>query len=122
MRGKVYIIQEVMKRDPATGNMVSVMDFRKALEYGDLEVCLPNGRVSLTPGPTVEALRHKLKDFCDDDYIVAVGDPSAIMIAGAMASEANRGKFKLLKWDRDSRQYISVAVDLFGRKNQSKEN
>lgn len=118
MRGKVYIIQEIFKRSPVTGEMVSVMDFRKALDYGDLEVCLPKGPVSLTPGPTVDILKNKLRNFSDNDHIVAVGDPSAIMIAGAIAAERNAGKFKLLKWDRDSKQYICVSVDIFNRKSK----
>lgn len=117
VRGKVYIIQEVMKRNHTTGCMEATMDFRKAANYGDLEVCLSNGRVSLTPWPTVNALKDKLRNFCDNDYLVAVGDPSAIAMAGAIACQANRGKFNLLKWDRDSKQYIAVAVNIYRRED-----
>ena len=114
-RGTVYITQEVMKRDFATGNFIPTMDFRKALEYGSLEVCLPLGRVSLTPGPTVQILSSKLRNFCDDDYLIAVGDPSVIAMAGAIAANNNMGRFKMLKWDRDTKQYIAVSVDLWHR-------
>ena len=115
-RGKVYITQDVLKRDKETGIMMPTMDFRKALEYGDLEVCLPEGRLGLVPGPTIQMLKAKLRDFCDDDYIVAVGDPSVVAMVGAICSEVNMGRFKMLKWDRDSKQYISVSIDLFNRR------
>lgn len=120
MRGKVYIIHEVMRRDAASGQMVPAFDFRKAVEYGDLEVCLPPGRVALAPGPTVNLLNDKLRNFCDDDYLIAVGDPSAISIASAIAAQNNRGRFKLLKWDKDMHQYIKVDIDLYH--NKRKEN
>jgi hypothetical protein len=100
--------------------MVPMFDFRKAAEYGDLEVCLPNGRVSLSPGPTVDALTDKFRNFCDDDFILPSGDPSAIAIAGAIAAAANNGRFMMLKWDKSVKQYIKVAVDLYHHKR--KEN
>jgi hypothetical protein len=114
-RGTVYITQEIMKRDLATGNMMPTMDFRKAAEYGDLVLCLPTGRMSLTPGPTVQILKEKLKNFDDSSYLVAVGDPSVIAMAGAIAANNNMGRFKMLKWDRDAKNYISVSVDLWHR-------
>ena len=115
MRGKCYIIQEPVRRDHSTGQMVPIMDFRKVLDYGDPVVCLPGGRVMLSPAPTIEMLKSKLKNFTDDDYLVAVGDPSAIAIAGAIAAEYNMGRFKMLKWDKESRQYVCVDINLFNR-------
>ena len=122
MRGKVYVIQEVFRYE--NGVQVPIFDFRKAAEYGDLEVCLPSGKVSLSPGPTVNQLNDKLRNFSDDDYLVAVGDPSAIAIAGAIAANNNRGKFSILKWDKNVKQYIKVSVDLYPhrRANSQKEN
>lgn len=120
-RPKVYITQEVMKRNIHSGEMEPTMDFRKASEYGDLEVCLPGGRVSLTPGPTIQMLKTKLKNFCDDDYLVAVGDPSVIAMVGAIAAEYNMGRFKMLKWDKNTKQYISVAIDLFNRRSHKED-
>ena len=112
---KCYIIQEPLKYDPISGQMVPVMDFRKVLEYGEPVVCLPGGRVSLSPGPTIDALRNKLKDYTDGDYLVSVGDPSAIFIAAMVIGDINRGKCNLLKWDKQSKQYIKVEVDVHYR-------
>lgn len=111
----VYIVQEPMKRDPASGEMVSQFDFRKVLEYGDPVVCLPTGRMGLTPGPTLQILKDKLRNFNDDDYIVPTGDPSAIAMASIIASENNMGKVKILKWDNRSFRYILVQIDIHNR-------
>lgn len=116
---KVFIVQEVLKRDHTTGNMVATMDYRRALPYGELVSCLGGGRVSLTPGPTIDILKEKLRNFSDDDYLIPTGDPSAIGIAFMVASENNRGRVKCLKWDRDSKSYIEVQIDLNYRRNQT---
>ena len=117
---RVFIIQEPLKFDEASKQMIPVMDFRKVQRYGEPVVCLQSGRVSLTPGPTVDALREALRDITDDDYIVSVGDPSAIFIAAMIVGEYNNGRCKLLKWDKVNRSYISVQVDTYFRSR--KEN
>ena len=110
----VYIIQEPTRRD-ASGGFLPVMDFRKVLEYGDPVVLLPNGRVGFTPGPTIDTLRDKLRGFTDDDYIVSVGDPTAIFATAMIASDINNGKCKMLKWDKEARRYICVQLDIHHR-------
>jgi hypothetical protein len=111
----VYIVQEVLRRNN-DGEMVPIMDFTPAAAYGNLVVCLGSGRVALAAAPTVEKLREKLKDFTDDDFLLAAGDPSAIAIASAVASELNGGKFKLLKWDNQARSYIQVDINIRPRR------
>lgn len=118
MQPRVFIPQEPMKRDKSTGQLVPVMDFGGVLEYGTPIVCLGTGRVSLTPGPTIDALKEKLRGFGDNDYIVSAGDPSAIFITAMIAGQINRDRCKLLKWDKASKRYIQVQIDLNYRKNQ----
>ena len=43
-----------------------------------------------------------------------MGDPAIIALAGAIASEMNRGRFKVLKWDRDEKKYYDLEIDLRG--------
>ena len=123
-RPTVYIIQEPLKRDLSTGEMIPTMDFRKVLDYGDPVVLLNSGRVSLSPGPTVDMLRDKLRNFTDEDFLVSVGDPSAIFIAAMVVGEVNRGRCQLLKWDKNSKQYITVQIDLHHHRRNAieKEN
>lgn len=115
VRSKCYIVQEPMKRDHSTGAMAPLMDFRKVLEYGDPVVCLPPGRVSLSPGPMIDTLREKLRNFTDNDYIVSAGDPTAIFAAAMVLCDINCGRVKALKWDKEARRYIEVQIDIYHR-------
>ena len=73
LRMAVYVVQEVVGR-----NVLS------AEKYGKLELLLPEGsQLVLSTGPTVKRLNRKLKNFCDDDYLLLIGDPSIIGIACA---------------------------------------
>lgn len=118
VKPRVFVTQRVRRRNPDTGLMEDTMNFDRASEYGEVILCLPHGRVSLTPGPTVFSLKQVLKDYCDNDYIVPTGDPSVIAMVGAIASNNNFGRFNILKWDKISRSYIAIAVDLFNRKSK----
>ena len=99
----VFVVQEVVGK-----NILS------AEKYGDLELLLPEGsQLVLSTAPTVRRLKSKLKDFSDDDYLLLMGDPSAIGIACAVASSHNRGRFKCLKWDKREYKYYPVEVNLY---------
>ena len=98
----VYVVQEVKGR-----NILS------AEKFGTMELLLSEGsQIVLSAGPTVRRLRHKLRNFNDDDYLLLIGDPSAIGIACAIAATNNRGQFKCLKWDKREYKYYPVEVNL----------
>ena len=99
----VYVIQEVPGR-----NILG------AKEYGELDVLLPPGmNIVLSSTPTIRRLEKKLHNFCDEDYLLLIGDPAAIGIACCVASNNNIGKVKLLKRDRERKEYYPVQIDLF---------
>ena len=103
LRMAVYVVQEVVGR-----NVLS------AEKYGKLELLLPEGsQLVLSTGPTVKRLNRKLKNFCDDDYLLLIGDPSIIGIACAIAASYNRGRFKCLKWDKREYRYYPLEVDMY---------
>jgi hypothetical protein len=103
----VFIVQEVPGR-----NIIP------ARQYGELCLLLPEGDVVLSPGPTTRRLQRALKDFGDQDYLLLMGDPVAIGLACAVASDINQGRFKLLKWDRQQHVYYPVDVVLNRRAGQ----
>ena len=109
---RVFIVQEVTRRDRASGELRPIHDLRPAAVYGDLVPLLGTDRITLSPGPVVFELRKKLRGFSDDDYLLAVGDPIAIGIATAVAAEENGGRVCMLKWDREARAYISISFEL----------
>ena len=100
----VYVLQEMGR------------NIRSAEKFGDLKVVLPdNKQIVLSSGPLTFKLKHELKDFNDNDYLLLMGDPAIIALAGAVASDVNGGKFKVLKWDRDEKRYYDIEIDLRGR-------
>jgi folate-dependent tRNA-U54 methylase TrmFO/GidA len=104
----VYVLQEMGR------------NIRSAEKFGDLKVVLPdNKQIVLSSGPLTFKLKHELKDFNDDDYLLLMGDPAIIAVAGAVVSDVNGGKFKVLKWDRDEKKYYDIEIDLKGRNEQS---
>ena len=100
----VYVLQEMGR------------NVRSAEKFGDLKVVLPdNKQIVLSSGSLTHKLKKELSTFCDNDYLLLMGDPAIIALAGAVASDVNGGKFKVLKWDRDEKKYYDIEIDLRGR-------
>jgi len=100
----VYVLQEIGR------------NIRSAEKFGDLKICLPDNRqMILSSGPLTFKLKQELKDFNDNDYLLLMGDPAIIAVAGAIASENNNGRFKVLKWDRNEMKYYDIEIDLRGK-------
>ena len=98
----VYLIQE--------NPYISVLS---ANEYGKIVTLFESGtQIMFSPQPAIRKLKRKLRDFNDNDHLLMMGDPAAMGIACCVASEMNRGKFKILKWDKMEKKYYSVSVNL----------
>tara|TARA_R100000995_G_C3474816_1_gene120314 strand:- start:240 stop:545 length:306 start_codon:yes stop_codon:yes gene_type:complete len=98
----VYVVQE----KPG-------VDMTDALRFGDFQELLPRkDQLVISSKPVIHSLRKKLRDFSDEDYILCLGDPSIIAVVAAVASDLNRGRFKLLKWDRRLEKYYPVEVNI----------
>jgi hypothetical protein len=85
-----------------------------AQEYGEIVLLFDSGQqIMFSPQPAIRKLRRKLKDFDDNDHLLMMGDPAAMGIACCIASDINRGRFKILKWDKIQKRYYSVGVDIY---------
>lgn len=109
---KVYAPQVPSKFDPGTKLWVPSINLEPAKLYGELVVMLPPNANRLHINPLVVALREQMKDFTNDDYIVAVGDPSLIAAASCIATRKTGGFLRILKWDRLTGSYIPVEVQI----------
>ncbi len=99
----VYVVSETLQHNIAS-----------ALDYGQIEIILPpNAQIAFSVMPTVRRIQRKLDKFTDADYLLLIGDPSAIGICCAVAASKNNGRFKCLKWDKRERRYIPLEVDLY---------
>ncbi len=84
-----------------------------ATEYGTIVTLFESGsQIMFSPQPAIKKLKRKLKDFDDNDHLLMMGDPAAMGIACCIAAEMNRGRFKILKWDKMQKRYYSVSVNL----------
>ncbi len=98
----VYVVQEVQGRNIAS-----------ARQYGNFEVLLPsNTQIMLSASPSVRRMKSVLHDYKDGDYLLLMGDPAAIGVACSIAAFYNRGKYSILKWDRQEGLYYPVDIDL----------
>jgi len=93
------------------------VDYTSAAKFGRLEPpILPQlQNVALSTLPTIREFRSRFHDFNDKDYLLLVGDPVAIGIAVAVAAELNKGRVNVLKWDKHSRSYIEISLNIKGR-------
>lgn len=107
---KVYVPQVPSKYDAATKLWVPTINLDPAKMFGELAVMLPPNANRLHINPLVGALREQMKDYSSDDHIVAVGDPSLIAAAACIAVRKTGGLLKILKWDRQTSNYISVEA------------
>jgi hypothetical protein len=98
----VYVIQESQR------NMTSALDF------GSLEALLEerDEATMLNIPRLVEKIKHGLRYFTKDDYLLLIGSPVSIGIACAVAAEMTGGVFQVLKWDGQEKRYWQARVNL----------
>ena len=102
MSGTVFVTQDSPGRN-----------FFPALKYGELVPLFPgNAQVVLSATPTIRSLKTKLKNFNDEDFLLLTGDPVIMGLSITIALELNLGRAKLLKWDRQERDYFPVTINL----------
>lgn len=106
---KVYIPQVPSRFDPGTGLFIPTVSMHTADKFGDRVECLPPGAGRLHVAQIAVALREKLRDITEDDWLVAVGDPSMIAAASVIMFKKT-GKLRLLKWDRVQAIYLPVEI------------
>jgi hypothetical protein len=101
---KVFVVSESPKHNIAP-----------ALDYGEIEVVLPpsQSQIIFSSAPTVSRIKRVLEVFTDDDYLLFIGDPTAIAILATVAAAKNNGRFKCLKWDKQERRYLPIQIDIF---------
>ena len=127
--GKVFIIQQhyqrecivhgsercVPKRCPQekfTGKLRPKYDLRDINQYGQpIEVL--HWQVSpLATAPAMAELRNALRNYSDDDYLLAIGAGAFLIAAGAIAAQHNNGRVHVLYWNGDAQKYFPLTFDV----------
>ena len=106
----VYVIQEV----PGSKHGAPKINIMGAAKYGKFEFLLPEfSQIIFSPGPLIFKLRKALKDFTTEDYLLLTGDPAIIGVACSIVSDMTNGRYNLLKWDKQERQYYPIEINLY---------
>ena len=106
----VYVIQEVA----GTQSGAPKINIMGASKYGKFEFLLPEfSQIIFSPGPLIFKLRKALKNFTTEDYLLLTGDPAIIGVACSIVSDMTNGKYNLLKWDKQERQYYPIEINLY---------
>ena len=106
----VYVIQEI----PGTRDGKPKINIMGASKYGEFKFLLPEfSQIIFSPGPLIFKLRKALKDFTTEDYLLLTGDPAIIGVACSIVSDMTNGKYNLLKWDKQERQYYPIEINLY---------
>ena len=105
----VYVIQEI----PGTRDGKPKINIMGASKYGEFKFLLPElSQIIFSPGPLIFKLRKSLKDFSEEDYLLLTGDPAIIGVTCSIVSDITNGKYKLLKWDKQEKQYYPININL----------
>ena len=106
----VYVVQEI----PGTKTGNPKINIMGAAKYGEFKFLLPElSQIIFSPGPLIFKLRKALKDFTTGDYLLLTGDPAIIGVACSIVSDMTNGKYNLLKWDKQERQYYPIEINLY---------
>ena len=105
----VYVIQEI----PGTKSGTPKINIMSASKYGKFKFLLPEfSQIIFSPGPLIFKLRNLLKNYQQEDYLLLTGDRAIIGVACSIVSELTNGKYNLLKWDKQERQYYPITINL----------
>ena len=106
----VYVLQEL----PGTKAGAPKINIIGAQKYGNFKFVLPEfSQMIFSPGPLIFKLRQGLKNFNNKDYLLLTGDPAIIGVACSIVSDITGGKYKILKWDKQERQYYPIEINLY---------
>ncbi|HBP66249.1 MAG TPA: hypothetical protein DD730_18815 [Desulfosporosinus sp.] len=101
---RVFIVQEndrfVFTNAEKFGTIVYLQGFYQIEDEGQAEAA-------------ADHMAAKLEDFNSEiDYLLLVGDPILISIASALISHTTEGIYSVLKWDRQTRSYKAILIDI----------
>lgn len=108
---RVFIPQMALRYSPRDECMVPAFDFSKASIHGQITVVLENNHDVAVTETVMAVVKERLEDFNENDFFVAVGDP-VVIAACAGYILRKLPAMKMLKWDKQLRNYLLIEVKL----------
>ncbi len=117
---RVFIPQVPSRFDTNTNSWMPTVSINAAKAFGEIKVMLPPEASRLEPGAMVDLLCAAMADYGEQDYILALGNPVLIAIAAILADRAS-SPLRMLQWDKVSRNYQLMEVQLDSNGNEEEE-
>lgn len=105
----VYIPQIV--RRATNGVLTPKFDFTEAAQFGTLKEIVGEFEDILFTDRIASIVQSSLEEFTQDDYLLAVGDPTVIALCAGVIFRKH-SSVKMLKWDRQTRKYLMLELKL----------
>jgi len=97
---KVYVTQDLGR-----------VNLLPAEAFGELVVVI-DGQISHMGLPrALRQMRDVMRDITKDDFILPIGHPSIMTLAGYIMADIT-GRIRILAWDRQTEQYIKTEVQV----------
>lgn len=107
----VYVTQVPHHR--IEGKLVPSLNISPASAFGMIKIMFPPQTAFIDDTALLlSGLRADLRhyNFDNGDCLLPLGDP--VVCAAAAAVLAARGRFRVLRWDKQLRRYIAATIDL----------
>ena len=99
----VYVIQENPRINILPAQKFGKLNFLFNATY----------QIQFSSGQVSRLCKTKLSKFSDEDYLLLIGHPILIGLATMWAAEWNKGKVKVLVWDRQQHQYYVNHINKY---------
>lgn len=109
----VWIVQEpAQRRNKTTGLMLPVIDVTPAKDFGLLKYLLGWSEAKGLTGQEMSSIiADRLEEYQDGDWILMIGNPTAMAVAAMIASYKGN-TLRLLLWDRVEKKYKRAIVNI----------
>lgn len=97
---KVYVLQD---------NPYSPKDFTDAKKYGEIKIMFDHHISNHQLEGCIEKLKTMFRDVRGEDYVILVGPPVLVSVAGALCNE-HFGRIKTLIWDNRRFEYQPFKI------------
>lgn len=106
---RVFIPQVVERFDHVANRFVPVFDLTEAATFGSLTTILDKNDDPMFLAQVTDKIRDALATFGENDYFVAIGDPSVVAICAAIILR-RQSTIKMLKWDKKLSRYLTLEL------------
>lgn len=109
---RVFIPQVPSRYDRTINHWVPTVNLEPAKAYGEIDVLLPPEAGRMLPADLHAVLTRALATMSPEDWIVTTGDPLIMAMTMVIAARQLNGLLRILRWDRQSRTYEPIEVQI----------